>query len=156
MNAAMKILVFSDSHGKTEPMNSAILKESPDFLIHLGDGVFDLYKVQAEHRGLPTAVVKGNCDVGTNEQSSKALNLDGVRIFMAHGHMYGVKSGVGTAVDIAKNNKADIILYGHTHYPTYEMHGELHVFNPGSIAEGRYGIIEVTEGKPFCRLKSLY
>lgn len=33
----MKILIVSDSHGNNGPLRTAILKEKPDMLIHLGD-----------------------------------------------------------------------------------------------------------------------
>ena len=33
----MKILVFSDSHGRIDVMRSIAVKENPDLILHLGD-----------------------------------------------------------------------------------------------------------------------
>ena len=154
VNEAIKILVFSDSHGKSSHMSNAILKEKPDLLLFMGDGLYDLYRMQTEF-ALPATGVKGNCDMGVSEQTSRTLNIDGMKIYMTHGHIYGVKSGYDTVIDAAKSAGADVLLFGHTHHAVYEMSGALHVLNPGSIFDGNYGLIEIKDSKPFCRLKSV-
>jgi putative phosphoesterase len=154
VNGAIKILIFSDSHGKSTLMNKAILIEKPDLLLHLGDGIFDMHKVQTEFTGVAAAAVKGNCDIAVNEPEKRTLNLDGIKIYMTHGHIYGVKSGYDTLIEAAKKEGADILLFGHTHVPFYEMKGALHILNPGSLFNGSYGLIEIIKGEIHCRLKS--
>ena len=41
----------------------------------------------------------------------------GKRVFFSHGHMYGVKVGLEQFLEGARNVKADIALFGHTHRP---------------------------------------
>lgn len=134
-------------------MNRAILIENPDFLVHLGDGVYDLYRARIEFPGITAVGVKGNCDFGSDEPTARTLTLEGVKIHMAHGHLYGVKTGYDTAVTAANRECADILLFGHTHSPLYEMRGDLQLLNPGSINDSHYAIIEIKDGKTFCRLK---
>ena len=48
----MKILIVSDSHGTTGPLRTAILKETPDMLIHLGDSEYPQAEI-AKWAGAP-------------------------------------------------------------------------------------------------------
>lgn len=71
---------------------------------------------------------------------------------MTHGHLFGVKSGLGTALGKAAEADVDIFLFGHTHIPFDRTfpNGDRHIrmFNPGSIGRGRengntYGVIVI-------------
>lgn len=155
MNVATKLLIISDSHGSFEHINLSILKERPKLILHLGDGMFDFNRIQSEFPEIPALGVKGNCDLGSNEPISREINVEGIKIFMAHGHIYDVKHGYATAIELASSLSADILLFGHTHHALYEMSGGLHVMNPGSIREGCYGVVELVGGSPFCRLKRI-
>lgn len=148
-------MIFSDSHGKFERMRLAVLKERPNLIIHLGDGAFDLRRLQGEFPEIPALGVKGNCDFGVDEAISKTITLDGVKIFLTHGHIYGVKQGYVTAIEAAKNAAADILLFGHTHRAEYTMASGLQLLNPGSIADGRYAIAQLKDGKAFCGLNTV-
>ena len=48
----MKILIVSDSHGTTGPLRAAIMKETPDMLIHLGDSEYPQAEI-AKWAGAP-------------------------------------------------------------------------------------------------------
>lgn len=148
-------MIFSDSHGKFERMRRAVLKERPDLIIHLGDGAFDLRRLQSEYPEIPTLGVKGNCDFGANEAASETITLEGVKIFLTHGHIYGVKQGYATVIEAAKNAAADILLFGHTHRAEYTMASGLHLLNPGSIADGRYAVAQLKDGKALCKLDTI-
>ena len=45
---------------------------------------------------------------------------------------------------------AQAALYGHTHNPHHDYYDEMHIFNPGSIREGRYGVIDIEENGIMC------
>jgi len=60
----------------------------------------------------------------------------GHRIFLTHGHIYGVRSTLEMLVAAAKEAQADIAVYGHTHV-AQEVAGDVHVLNPGSVARPR-------------------
>ena len=162
----MTIPIISDSHGsgyRAEYIFERLKRcgDHPSAVIFLGDGARDI------EDGIPDSCelisVAGNCDAWTslfddngNEIPDERLEIiGGLRIFMTHGHMYGVKGGYGAAVSYACREGADVLLFGHTHIPcqTYDsaLPRPLHILNPGSIGyrgDGfySYGIIEIQAG----------
>ena len=162
----MKILVFSDSHQRNNLIKCAIdthlAAGKIDCIFHLGDGVKDLESLSPQ---IPVCYVDGNYEeyitsylARKNLRREAVLDLGGFRFFLTHGHSFGVKGSLATAIASARRNGADVLLYGHTHerYSEYlpcEDEGEkgLYVFNPGSISRPRdnafsYGVIEI-QGK---------
>ena len=155
----MKCLCFSDSHGTSAYMRRA-LKMHPDaeVVFFLGDGLSDLEEL-IHDRTRAWLAVKGNCDYISEVGGSFVKKLDyitlaGKRILFTHGDLYGVKYGMDGITALARENNADIALFGHTHVPIekYISEGEspLYLFNPGSIGVPyrcgtSYGIIELTE-----------
>lgn len=147
----MKILVFSDSHGNTSRMISAISDHLPscNMIIHLGDGVRDIEYVSSLYPEIPVVSLKGNGE--TIFRDVRVFDECGVRFMCMHGHSYGVKSSLDRAIYAAEENEADILLYGHTHTKmdtvAYLDNGRrIRVFNPGSVGRGypsSYGIIEI-------------
>lgn len=148
-----KILVFSDSHGNSSSISNAI-EQHPDasMALFLGDGIVDFLRV-TDLTHLQTVCVRGNCDfyrASSDIRDIEILTVENVRIMMTHGHLFGVKSGLGTALDKASEAGSDIFLFGHTHVPfdrTFIRDGKhIRLFNPGSVGRGRengntYGII---------------
>ena len=150
----MKILVYSDSHGRSARFESA-LEMHPDasYVLFLGDGLRDYATVRDRHEKRMFAAVSGNCDfMAGNTPDELLLDIGGVKFLLMHGHKHGVKYGIMPAAAYAASKGADVLLYGHTHikdnrYLT-ETSKPIYVFNPGSIgqpAEGEpsYGIIEI-------------
>jgi len=136
-------------------MKLAVLKERPNLVIHLGDGAFDLRRLKGEFPEIPTLGVRGNCDIGIDEDSIRTVTLEGVRILMTHGHIYGVKQGYATAIEAARDAGADLLLFGHTHRAEYMVVKGLHLLNPGSIMSGNYAVAELKDGKLFCKLEQI-
>ena len=61
-----------------------------------------------------------------------------------------MKLNLNKLKDFAKKNKADIVLYGHTHKAQNEFIDNILYFNPGSTIfpkDGRasFGVIEITK-----------
>ena len=59
----MRILVFSDTHGNTEPMLAAVARHSPDMVLHLGDHARDAQELRERFPDLDVRSVRGNCDL---------------------------------------------------------------------------------------------
>ena len=162
----MKILVFSDSHQRSQYMREAIEKHLDaggiDCIFYLGDGVKDLERLSL---AIPVCYVDGNYEEYVTGYLNRGslrpeitIDLYGFRFFLTHGHRYGVKGGLDPLIAAAKSTNADVLLFGHTHerYYTYlppeddETHG-LYILNPGSISKPRdgsfsYAVISI-EGK---------
>ncbi len=137
----MKILVFSDSHGRSGAMVDAVFSEKPDAILHLGDGLSDTDDLLFFE--IPIYKVCGNNDY-CSEARELLLTLFGKKLFMTHGHFYGVKNSTERVVFAAKKAGAEVVLFGHTHTPVCENTGEILILNPGSVGyKDSYGVIEI-------------
>ena len=159
MSKKTKILVFSDSHGERGDMEYIIDRVHPDaeYVLHLGDGENDVERISPLYPRQAFVGVKGNCDWGFGNGyngAHRTLDIEGVRIFMCHGHRHEVAGGSHSVlVAAASSARADIALFGHTHYSEYfvvpksgktdinEKGAALHIMNPGSITRPRGGQI---------------
>ena len=162
----MKILVVSDTHFSIRNLLLAVEKEHPDKIFHLGDVQGKDLEIEAITE-LPLTVVRGNCDSDLSLPSEVLEEVGNHRAFLTHGHYYGV----GTEpedweriIAAAKEKKADMVLFGHTHVPTLTLgYQGMTIMNPGSISSPRqesqkytYGIIKILEnGEVECALKAL-
>ncbi|MFB0919896.1 MAG: YfcE family phosphodiesterase [Oscillospiraceae bacterium] len=128
----MKLLVFSDSHGYHLKMLSAIELSKPDMLVHLGDGGRDVSKIEAQFPQIPLRAVRGNCDMGSVLPDTDFFQAGKAKIFISHGHLYGVKVTLSALVDDARVRGANIVMFGHTHIAKFAMSGGIYVLNPGT------------------------
>ena len=146
----MKILIFSDSHGELAHMRQAIQRENPDYLFHLGDHDLDAADLAEEFPTLPMVAVQGNCDTWCSDSPvTRVVPIGGLRLFLCHGHTYGVKSSLLRASYAAREENADILLFGHTHEAYRETAPTgLVLFNPGACGfnfNPTYGCLTVSE-----------
>ncbi len=154
----MGILIVSDSHGRAHKLTEVLERQirRPDLVIHLGDGARDLAVV--EERGIPFYSVRGNCDYSLHGidfpfPEECLVSVGGHLSFLTHGAEYGVKGGLGRLVAAAARNGAELVLFGHTHVPfaqtvpagtqigAHTLARPMHLFNPGSLGEGRFGTL---------------
>lgn len=152
----MKIIVFSDSHGNNRVINRvlSIHADTSCYAIHLGDGAYDFLAIAPLYKNLRFVAVAGNCDRASSPAvpSSFLLDIDNTRLFLCHGHKYGVKFGTGRLIKNAAAEGADIALFGHTHkaYEKYIPDAKggrpIRLFNPGATVAGSFGLIEIKDG----------
>ena len=147
----MKLLIISDSHGRNDLVRAVCRAEKPDALLHLGD-----YARDAD--GAPCGdiyAVRGNCDGRSKAPESIFTELDGVKVFMTHGHAYNVKLGIYSAVNAACARGADVLLFGHTHSVFRAEKNGLLIANPGSLRYGAktYAILNTEHGVCSCDIK---
>lgn len=147
----MRILVVSDTHGSGELLEQALLAQpQAAAVIHLGDGAREAQDMADKFPQLPFYPVRGNCDWGRLADDLPISRLErfaGRRVFCTHGHAYDVKSGLYRAVMAARENKADVLLYGHTHQALADYEDGLYILNPGSLSRGgrpSYGLLDIT------------
>ncbi len=155
----MKILVLSDSHGAMGFMRRCLFRIQPQRVIHLGDFYEDAELLAQENPQILFHHVPGNCDLYRMVRYAPDIlsyAVDGVPMYMTHGHRHNVKMTLTRLLADARASKAGAVLYGHTHIPDcHQEEDGLWVLNPG--AAGRYGgsagIIETENGKIVsCRL----
>ena len=149
MGADMKIIVFSDSHREIGHMRDVINRERPDYVFHLGDHDTDAELISREFQLLPVAMVRGNCDGWSDTPKTLTLNIGGVTFFLCHGHTLGVKTSYMRAIFAAREQGADVLLFGHTHIPERDESNGLKLLNPGACGYGydpTYGYFIIENG----------
>lgn len=143
----MKILVFSDSHGHSQAMSSAIRRhKSAEVIVFCGDGHRDIAELQERMPDKMFLRVKGNCDWYCEDPLMMTFTLCDKKLLITHGHAQYVKEGLSRLIALGHQEKADILLFGHTHRQLTTADGNMLVMNPGSIGfDETYGMIEIDE-----------
>ena len=131
----------------------------PEHIIHLGDLYEDGEVIAEEYPHIRVHQVPGNCDsfyADTKGPGILCYCIGGVKFYMTHGHLHGVKSGLDRLLFAARSEFAQMVLYGHTHQKDFHTETDgLYVLNPGSCRGygGSAGLIEVKDSTIVsCRL----
>ncbi len=133
----IKAIIISDSHGNLDNVKHILRKEKcVDAVFHLGDllGQDEELKMMCN---CPVYAVRGNCDFFSPYSLSDIVTLQNCRIFMTHGHNYYINWGWSHAVEVARENKCNVVMCGHTHIPDITHFGDVLAINPGSITQPR-------------------
>ncbi|HWS28970.1 MAG TPA: metallophosphoesterase [Clostridia bacterium] len=142
----MNVGVISDTHGSDHALKRALnALPGMDAWIHLGDYASDSRALSAAN--VPVYAVRGNCDFDARAETERVITLGGARLFLTHGHKYGVKQNLGTVFHRAEELMCLAVLFGHTHLPTVEVWGNILGVNPGSAAlpqRGRPSVAKLT------------
>lgn len=152
----MKVVVISDSHGRMLDVYDAVERECPDAVIHLGDCYEDARELRHTYLDLPVYAVLGNNDWGADVPLQSVVTLEGVRIYLTHGHREGACfSSPGNVPARAAELGCSLALFGHTHVVYHAKHGTVEVLNPGSISLPRrgvasYAVLTLDEGRVDC------
>ena len=151
----MKALVLSDSHGDTDTLSNILRANihAVQHVIHLGDGCGDMALFSCRYPDMPFHVVAGNCDCAPAFPEKRIVEIGSKKIFITHGHRYGVKMSYDRICYAAREVGADVCLFGHTHMPVAFEHEGIKFMNPGAVCSrgsGRpqYGIVDFTREPP--------
>ena len=146
----MKVLVFSDSHGRKELLDRIISNE-PDCteIVFLGDGMRDIEAVQEFYPKHRFTCVKGNNDWHSNKSGETYKYFNGVTVFACHGDTLDVRTTVSYICRKAAAVGGKLALYGHTHVAksVIDPVTKVTAVNPGAACEGHYCVIEFLKGE---------
>jgi len=153
----MEIGVISDTHipEQAKDIPNKILEDfkNMDLVIHAGDLVelSILDKLRTACRDV--RAVWGNMDPDETREK-----LSEKEIFEIANYKIGVMHGYGHPRNLIelmeksfKNDKVDLIIFGHSHTALFEKRGDILYFNPGSPTDkifspyNSYGIIEISD-----------
>lgn len=147
----MKYLIASDIHGSAYwcgRLMEAYEREGADRLVLLGDILYhgprnalpqdyDPQKVadMLNARKDDILCIRGNCEAEVDslvldfciDTRHAVIDLGSTMIFATHGHTYNTDTPPAL-------HKGDILMYGHTHVPACEDHGDYVYMNPGSVS----------------------
>lgn len=154
----MRILVLSDSHRHIANLVEAISNEpSAEIVYFLGDGTYEMDEVTEIFKGKKMFItVRGNCDFIDTVPLCDIRSIDTCKIYASHGAVENVKLSLVGIKQEARKNECNLALFGHTHEKLYSYEDGLHLFNPGSIKNGSYGVIDITENGVMCFHKNLF
>lgn len=155
--AKMRIVVISDTHRDFNAMKKIFDRNlDAELFIFLGDGERELDDIKCLYPDKKVLNVRGNCDFASFAPGMGMITVDQCNIIYVHGHSHGVKAGTGGILRLAKENDANIALFGHTHQRFYSYIDGIHVLNPGSASMPRdgkkpsYAYIDITKAGVVC------
>ncbi len=158
----MRLIVISDTHGRVRSLRDILERHrsDADMVIFLGDGLREFEEVRTEYPALPYHCVAGNCDFGSMEKRIDMVFAAGKRILITHGDSLGVKYSTERLLKTARDNQAQIVLFGHTHCGMTRYDDGIYLMNPGSPSCPRdskpsYGIIDIMPNGIFTNLVQL-
>lgn len=130
----MNICVMSDSHGRTDRIDEVLSRHSDiDLLIHAGDHADDVIN----RKDIPVKTVCGNCDLPGSAPEEELMEVGGIRILLAHGHLFKVKQSLLRLQYRAKETGASLVIFGHSHVPIIVEEEGIVFCNPGSLSHPR-------------------
>lgn len=130
----MKIGIVSDTHSR--PIPAELIKgfKSVDLIIHAGD-FCDLETLKLFEKTAPIKAVQGNVDELPLKKVlplKEVIICGGLKIGVTHGHMGPSRDAFKNAIFSFRDQKMDVVIFGHSHEPFNENVGETLYFNPGS------------------------
>ncbi|WP_243291185.1 metallophosphoesterase [Bacillus sp. FJAT-47783] len=147
----MKVLIISDSHGQTDVLHRVKERHltEVDAIIHCGDS-----ELMKDDLALDRMiVVRGNCDFETSFMNDHIEQMNDIKFFVTHGHLYSVKSTLMKLKYKAEEVNANVVCFGHSHIAGAEMIDGILFINPGSISlprmrkEKTYVILNIAKGQ---------
>ncbi len=144
----MRILVVSDTHGNFRNFKKAVDDhKSADVIIHCGDSRGEIEEIKMYYPNKAYVTVKGNCDLGSMLPLEEIRVFENKKLFITHGHLYNVKMSLYPICCKAREENADIVIFGHTHNALCEYDDGLYILNPGSLGGygASYALIDITE-----------
>ena len=106
----IKVVIISDSHGNLDNVRKIMKKEdNVDSVIHLGD-LIGQDELLDEICKCPIHKVKGNGDFFSDNPLFDVLEIGSNRIFITHGHDYGVYYGIDALCNAAQERKCNIVI----------------------------------------------
>ncbi|MBQ1358043.1 MAG: YfcE family phosphodiesterase [Oscillospiraceae bacterium] len=155
-----RLLLISDTHGMKEQFEE-ICKLHPEAykIIFLGDGAAEFERIKAEHPDWPLIGVRGNNDFGSQLPYDNTVVVDNWRIFLTHGHHYGVRAGIGGVTGEASDQGCNVVFFGHTHMPFSGEQNGVRAVNPGAVftyPRSQYAMVDLLDdGKMVVNLTEL-
>lgn len=145
----MKILVFSDVHGRVDSakkLQEIVKRGDFDLLLGLGDFLYngprngvpgdyepmEVAKILLTFE-IPHHYVKGNCDSRVDDMVLYETLKDYIELDM-DGHHYELYHGDDYSLSFLKKKPGNILVSGHTHIPVLKKENGLIYLNPGSTS----------------------
>ncbi len=150
----MKVLVVSDNHRVEDALEDLIYiyQNEVDMWLHCGDSEFG----ESHPIWKTFKTVRGNMDWEKNFPEVRVEESKNTRMVVLHGHKHQVRRNREPMLEVASDNNASIVFYGHTHVAKVDKKDGIYFINPGSITQprgesriGSYAIYEEKNDQSF-------
>ncbi len=137
-----RFAVVADTHSKPHPATAERLAElAPNAILHAGD-IGDLAVLDELAKVAPVFAVRGNIDAASDVPEQRLIELVDndalvLRVLLVHIAVYGPKLRADVA-RVATQERASLVVCGHSHVPFIGRDRGLTIFNPGSIGPRRF------------------
>ena len=151
----MIIGVLSDTHSLIIPTPLMERFKSVDLIIHAGD-LCDMDTLKLLRKIAPTKAVQGNMDEPAVKKElplKEIIVCDNLKIGVTHGHIGDTREALKNAMTSFKDDKMDVVIFGHAHQAQSQQIGTTLYFSPGSPNDVTkagflsYGLISIEAGK---------
>jgi len=151
----MIIGVLSDTHSLIIPASLTERFRSVDLIIHAGD-ICDTRTLKMLKKIAPVKAVQGNMDESVLKKElplKEIIACGDLKIGVTHGHIGDAREALKNAMSSFKDDKMDVVIFGHSHQALNEKIGTTLYFNPGSPNDAvrakffSYGLISIEAGK---------
>jgi uncharacterized protein len=133
---ATTIGLISDTHGHWDPKVKGIFR-NVDHILHAGD--IGLPQIILELESIaPTTAVLGNNDFALHFRETEIVHLSG-RKYLVH-HIVDPKNRSTSIHERIAGEKADVVVFGHTHKPFCQEMGQTLFVNPGYAGKPRFAL----------------
>jgi putative phosphoesterase len=136
----MRIGLISDTHNRF-PDGIEEVFENVDLIFHAGD--VGQIKILTQLKKISqTFAVYGNTDsylLVTQLQAKLNLEFEGLKFLLIH-NISNIKTFLWRLKRGEYQPLPDIVIYGHTHKPTFQKHGDFYFINPGSASMPPLGL----------------
>jgi uncharacterized protein len=136
------IAVIADTHmprGARRLPDACVERISAaELVLHAGDVMTAAVLAEIEAIGPPVAAVQGNMDEAELRRRlpvERIVEAGGARIAMVHDS--GRRAGRFERLRARFGDRADAVVFGHSHLPLHEERDGFQIFNPGSPTERR-------------------
>jgi len=147
--------ILSDTHSLNIPSQVIERLKTVDLIIHAGD-ICDEATLKGLKALAPLKAVQGNQEELALRKELPLKDIiicDNLRIGLVHGHMGESREALKNAMASFKDDKMDVVIFGHTHQAFKEQIGTTLYFNPGCPNDlskdkfSSYGLITCGQGK---------
>ncbi len=148
----MRYGILSDTHGALHPDVETLFAGVHE-IFHAGD--VGTGRVLDELEGIaPVVAVRGNMDwppLLERLPDRQLLVREGKRIVLVHGHRTRA-ARPAELYEATRDERPDLVVFGHTHRPLKETVNGVVFFNPGAAGKPRFGarptvgLLEITPG----------
>lgn len=131
-----RIGIIADTHGRVHPRVAEVFA-NVDHILHAGD-IGGEHVLEALRALAPVTSVDGNNDHATGEEIVR-VTVKGLRVLLTH-ILPRPSKPAARVIESLREEKADAVIFGHSHLPHHQRIDGVLYFNPASAGPRRFDL----------------